>query len=198
MFTGIVTATGTLESITDKGDRILRFAAGWDCSTLDIGASVAHSGICLTVLSRDRDGYEVAASGETMRVTTLGEWKVGDTVNLERALRVGDELGGHIVSGHVDGMATVLSVTAVGDSHELWFRAPADLARFVAAKGSVTLDGVSLTVNDVKGSDFSINVIEHTWTVTTLGTLAEGQKVNMEIDMLARYVARLAESDSND
>ena len=198
MFTGIVTATGTLESITDKGDRILRFAAGWDCSTLDIGASVAHSGICLTVLSRDRDGYEVAASGETMRVTTLGEWKVGDTVNLERALRVGDELGGHIVSGHVDGMATVLSVTAVGDSHELWFRAPADLARFVAAKGSVTLDGVSLTVNDVKGSEFSINVIEHTWTVTTLGTLTEGQKVNMEIDMLARYVARLAESDSND
>ena len=198
MFTGIVTATGTLESIIDKGDRILRFAAGWDCSTLDIGASVAHSGICLTVLSRDRDGYEVAASGETMRVTTLGEWKVGDTVNLERALRVGDELGGHIVSGHVDGMATVLSVTAVGDSHELWFRAPADLARFVAAKGSVTLDGVSLTVNDVKGSDFSINVIEHTWMVTTLGTLTEGQKVNMEIDMLARYVARLAESDSND
>jgi len=198
MFTGIVTATGTLESIINKGDRILRFAAGWDCSTLDIGASVAHSGICLTVLARDRDGYEVAASGETMRVTTLGEWKVGDTVNLERALRVGDELGGHIVSGHVDGMATVLSVTAVGDSHELWFRAPADLARFVAAKGSVTLDGVSLTVNDVKGSDFSINVIEHTWTVTTLGTLAEGQKVNMEIDMLARYVARLAESDSND
>ena len=198
MFTGIVTATGTLESIIDKGDRILRFAAGWDCSTLDIGASVAHSGICLTVLLRDRDGYEVAASGETMRVTTLGDWKVGDTVNLERALRVGDELGGHIVSGHVDGMATVLSVTAVGDSHELWFRAPGDLARFVAAKGSVTLDGVSLTVNDVKGSDFSINVIEHTWTVTTLGTLAEGQKVNMEIDMLARYVARLAESYSND
>ena len=198
MFTGIVTATGTLESIIDKGDRILRFAPGWDCSTLDIGASVAHSGICLTVLSRDRGGYEVAASGETMRVTTLGEWKVGDTVNLERALRVGDELGGHIVSGHVDGMATVLSITAVGDSHELGFRAPADLARFVAAKGSVTLDGVSLTVNDVKGSDFSINVIEHTWTVTTLGTLAEGQKVNMEIDMLARYVARLAESDSND
>lgn len=198
MFTGIVTATGTLESITDKGDRILRFAAGWDCSTLDIGASVAHSGICLTVLSRDSDGYEVAASGETMRVTTLGEWKVGDAVNLERALRVGDELGGHIVSGHVDGMATVLSVTAVGDSYELWFRAPAVLARFVAAKGSVTLDGVSLTVNDVKGTDFSINVIEHTWTVTTLGRLATGRKVNMEIDMLARYVARLAESDSHD
>ena len=198
MFTGIVTAKGTLESITDKGDRIMRFAAGWDCGTLDIGASVAHSGICLTVLSRDSAGYEVAASGETMRVTTLGDWKVGDTVNLERALRVGDELGGHIVSGHVDGMATVLSIKPVGDSHEVWFRAPADLARFVAAKGSVTLDGVSLTVNAVEGRDFSINVIEHTWAVTTLGTLAEGQKVNMEIDMLARYVARLAESDKHD
>ena len=133
-----------------------------------------------------------------MRVTTLGDWKVGDTVNLERALRVGDELGGHIVSGHVDGMATVLSIKPVGDSHEVWFRAPADLARFVAAKGSVTLDGVSLTVNAVEGRDFSINVIEHTWAVTTLGTLAEGQKVNMEIDMLARYVARLAESEEHD
>lgn len=198
MFTGIVTATGTLESITDKGDRILRIGAGWDCSTLDIGASVAHSGICLTVLSRDADGYEVAASGETMRVTTLGDWQVGDTVNLERALRVGDELGGHIVSGHVDGMASVLSVTGIGDSHEVWFRAPDELARFVAAKGSVTLDGVSLTVNAVTGSDFSINVIEHTWAVTTLGALHVGQKVNMEIDMLARYVARLAESDKHD
>lgn len=198
MFTGIVTAIGTLESITDKGDRILRIGAGWDCSTLDIGASVAHSGICLTVLSRDADGYEVAASGETMRVTTLGDWQVGDTVNLERALRVGDELGGHIVSGHVDGMASVLSVTGIGDSHEVWFRAPDELARFVAAKGSVTLDGVSLTVNAVTGSDFSINVIEHTWAVTTLGALHVGQKVNMEIDMLARYVARLAESDKHD
>ena len=198
MFTGIVTAIGTLESVTDKGDRILRIGAGWDCSTLDIGASVAHSGICLTVLSRDADGYEVAASGETMRVTTLGEWQVGDTVNLERALRVGDELGGHVVSGHVDGMASVLSITAIGDSHEVWFRAPDDLARFVAAKGSVTLDGVSLTVNAVTGADFSINVIEHTWAVTTLGALHAGQKVNMEIDMLARYVARLAESDKHD
>ena len=185
-------------SVTDKGDRILRIGADWDCTTLDIGASVSHSGICLTVLSRDADGYEVAASGETMRVTTLGEWQVGHKVNLERALRVGDELGGHIVSGHVDGMATVLSVTAVGDSHEVWFRAPDGLARFVAAKGSVSLDGVSLTVNEVRGTDFSINVIEHTWSVTTLGSLREGQQVNMEIDMLARYVARLAESGTDD
>ena len=198
MFTGIVTATGALMSVTDKGDRILRFDADWDCMTLDIGASVAHSGICLTVLSRDAEGYEVAASGETMRVTTLGGWQAGHKVNLERALRVGDELGGHIVSGHVDGMATVLTITGVGDSHEVWFRAPDGLARFVATKGSVALDGVSLTVNEVRGTDFSINVIEHTWSVTTLGSLHEGQQVNIEIDMLARYVARLAESGTDD
>jgi len=196
MFTGIVTATGNILSITDKGDRILKIGAGWDCTELAIGASVAHSGICLTVLSHDVDSYEVAASAETMRVTTLGDWKQGDMVNLERSLRVGDELGGHIVSGHVDGLATVLSVTPVGDSHEVWIRAPRDLARFVAAKGSVALDGVSLTVNEVRGTDFSINVIEHTWQVTTLGTCSEGRVLNMEIDMLARYVARLADTDA--
>lgn len=196
MFTGIVTAAGTILSITDKGDRILRIGASWDCTTLPIGASIAHSGICLTVLSHEKDSYEVAASGETMRVTTLGDWQPGDVVNLERALCVGDELGGHIVSGHVDGMVTVLSVTPVGDSHEVWIRAPRNLARFVAPKGSVALDGVSLTVNEVRGTDFSINVIEHTWQVTTLGSCAEGRVLNMEIDMLARYVARLAESDA--
>ena len=196
MFTGIVTATGTILSITDKGDRVLRIGADWDCATLPIGASISHSGICLTVLSHDADSYEVAASAETMRVTTLGSWKVGDVVNLERALRMGDELGGHIVSGHVDGLATVLTVTPVGDSHEVWLHAPASLARFVAPKGSVALDGVSLTVNEVRGTDFSINVIEHTWQVTTLGVCAEGSVLNMEIDMLARYVARLAESEA--
>jgi len=198
MFTGIVTATGRLLSITDKGDRILRIGADWDCSALPIGASIAHSGICLTVLSCTSDSYDVAASAETMRVTTLGAWKVGDAVNLERALCVGDELGGHIVSGHVDGLATVLSVTPVGDSHEVWVRAPRPLARFVAPKGSVALDGVSLTVNAVRGADFSINVIEHTWQVTTLGRCEEGTTLNMEIDMLARYVARLADSQSQE
>ncbi len=196
MFTGIVTAAGSILSITDRGDRILRIGADWDCTALTIGASIAHSGICLTVLSHDTDSYEVAASAETMKVTTLGEWKEGDTVNLERSLRVGDELGGHIVSGHVDGLATVLSVTPVGDSHEVWIRAPQNLARFVAPKGSVALDGVSLTVNEVRGTDFSINVIEHTWQVTTLGSCAEGRVLNMEIDMLARYVARLAEAET--
>jgi len=198
MFTGIVTAIGKVLSITDKGDRILRIGADWDCSALPVGASIAHSGICLTVLSCEAESYEVAASAETMRVTTLGGWQVNDQVNLERALCVGDELGGHIVSGHVDGLATVLSVRSVGDSHEVWVRAPENLARFVAPKGSVALDGVSLTVNEVRGSDFSINVIEHTWSVTTLGSLREGQQVNMEIDMLARYVARLAESGTDD
>ena len=196
MFTGIVTAAGSILSITDRGDRILRIGADWDCTALTIGTSIAHSGICLTVLSHDTDSYEVAASAETMKVTTLGEWKEGDTVNLERSLRVGDELGGHIVSGHVDGLATVLSVTPVGDSHEVWIRAPQNLARFVAPKGSVALDGVSLTVNEVRGTDFSINVIEHTWQVTTLGSCAEGRVLNMEIDMLARYVARLAEAET--
>ena len=198
MFTGIVTAVGTIVSITDRGDRILRVGADWDCTALEIGASVAHSGICLTVLSTTAHEYEVAASAETMRVTTLGDWQEGGRVNLERALRLGDELGGHIVSGHVDGLAEVLSVDPVGDSHAVWLRAPADLARFVAAKGSVALDGVSLTVNEVRGRDFSINVIDHTWTVTTLGALRDGQLLNMEIDMLARYVARLAESGTDD
>jgi len=198
MFTGIVTAMGTIVSIADKGDRILRVGVDWDCSALAIGASVAHSGICLTVLSTTDHEYEVAASAETMRVTTLGDWQQGQQVNLERALRVGDELGGHIVSGHVDGLATVLSIEPVGDSHCVWLRAPDHLARFVAAKGSVALDGVSLTVNEVRGCDFSINVIDHTWAVTTLGAMQPGQSLNMEIDMLARYVARLAESESND
>lgn len=198
MFTGIVTAIGTVVSVTDRGDRILRIGADWDCTALEIGASIAHSGICLTVLSTTAQEYEVAASAETMRVTTLGDWCEGSRVNLERALKVGDELGGHIVSGHVDGLADVLSVEPVGDSHRVWLRAPQGLARFVAAKGSVALDGVSLTVNEVTGRDFSINVIDHTWAVTTLGVLAEGQSLNMEIDMLARYVARLAESDADD
>lgn len=198
MFTGIVTAIGTIVSVTDRGDRILRIGTDWDCTSLDIGASIAHSGICLTVLSTTAHEYEVSASAETMRVTTLGDWQQGSRVNLERALKVGDELGGHIVSGHVDGLAKVLSIDAVGDSHCVWLRAPQDLARFVAAKGSVALDGVSLTVNEVRGRDFSINVIDHSWAVTTLGALRDGQALNMEIDMLARYVARLAESDIDD
>ena len=150
------------------------------------------------MLSKEANSYEVAASAETMRVTTLGGWGEGSAVNLERALCVGDELGGHIVSGHVDGLAEVVSITPEGDSHRVRLRAPNELARFVAPKGSVALDGVSLTVNEVDGREFEINVIDHTWQVTTLGALQVGQGLNMEIDMLARYVARLAESGTYD
>ena len=199
MFTGIVRASGKIAAVGGEGgDRVLRIETDWDCISIPIGASISHAGICLTVTTRDATGYEVAASAETMSVTTLGSWQQGDTVNLERALVVGDELGGHIVSGHVDGLAEVLSVEAVGDSHVVWFRAPKGLARFVAAKGSVALDGVSLTVNAVDGTDFSVNVIQHTWDMTTLGRLQAGSKLNMEIDMLARYVARLNESSEHE
>ena len=192
MFTGIVTATGTIISVDDRGDRKLRVSCIWPCNEIAIGSSIAHSGICLTVISCDANSFEVAASAETVNLTTLGQWRNGDIVNLERALCVGDELGGHMVSGHVDGLAVVKSIRVIGDSHEVWFEAPVELAGLIAQKGSITLDGVSLTVNAVRGSKFSVNVIEHSWQVTTLGRIRIGQKVNMEIDMLARYVARLA------
>ena len=191
MFTGIITAIGRLEAITDTGDRRLRISCDWDCAAIDLGASIACSGICLTVIDRQDHWFEVAASAETMAVTALGGWQQGDRLNLERALRLGDEIGGHIVSGHVDGLAEVLSITPDGDSHVVTLSVPADLAMFVAPKGSVTLDGVSLTVNDVTENSFGINVIAHTWDVTQFGVLTISQKMNMEIDMLARYVARL-------
>ena len=195
MFTGIITAIGQVERITDRGDRVLRIGCAWDCAAIDIGASIACSGICLTVVERGDNWFDVAASAETMGVTTLAAWPVGHRINLERALRVGDELGGHIVSGHVDGVAELVSLTPHGDSHQLWIKAPRSLARFVAPKGSVALDGVSLTVNAVEGALFSVNIIDHTWQVTCLGALQPGMKINMEIDMLARYVARLTETD---
>lgn len=196
MFTGIITAKGQIQSIADSGDRILRVGCDWDCSQIALGASVSHSGICLTVIATDDHSFDVAASAETMAVTTLGNWQVGDVINLEQALKMGDELGGHIVSGHVDGFAEVISIDAVGDSHVVRFSAPTSLARFIAPKGSVTLDGVSLTVNEVAGVEFTVNIIQHTWQMTTLGDLQVGTKLNMEIDMLARYVARLAEFEA--
>ena len=193
MFTGIITAIGSLEVITDKGDRLLRISCVWDCGAIDIGASIACSGICLTVVNTGDNWFEVAASAETMEVTTLGDWKVGASINLERSLRLGDELGGHLVTGHVDGMAQIRSIARNGDSHIVWLDAPQSLAPFVATKGSVALDGVSLTVNAVKQATFSVNVIQHSWDVTCWGKSKTGQKMNMEIDTLARYVARLAE-----
>jgi riboflavin synthase len=197
MFTGIIKAIGRLDAITDKGDRRLRISCDWDCAAIDLGASVACSGICLTVIDRQDHWFEVAASAETMAVTTLGNWQQGNRINLERALRLGDELGGHIVSGHVDGLAVITSITPAGDSHVVWLEAPQALAKFVAPKGSVALDGVSLTVNGVKGNAFSLNIIQHSWEVTGWGEAVVGQKMNMEIDMLARYVARLAAFDKD-
>ena len=197
MFTGIITAIGRLEAITDTGDRRLRISCDWDCAAIDLGASIACSGICLTVIDRQDHWFEVAASAETMAVTTLGNWQQGNRINLERALCLGDELGGHIVSGHVDGLAVITSITPAGDSHVVWLEAPRALAKFVAQKGSVALDGVSLTVNAVKGNAFSLNIIQHSWEVTGWGRAVVGQKMNMEIDMLARYVARLAAFDKD-
>ena len=197
MFTGIITAIGRLEAITDTGDRRLRISCDWDCAAIDLGASIACSGICLTVIDRQDHWFEVAASAETMAVTTLGNWQQGNRINLERALCLGDELGGHIVSGHVDGLAVITSITPAGDSHVVWLEAPQALAKFVAPKGSVALDGVSLTVNAVKGNAFSLNIIQHSWEVAGWGQAVVGQKMNMEIDMLARYVARLAAFDKD-
>jgi riboflavin synthase len=198
MFTGIVTALGTVREITPLGggrDMRLVIAAPWpDAGTIAVGASIACSGCCLTVLEVSGGAFAVDVSGETLSKTTLGGWTVGTRVNLERSLKLGDELGGHLVSGHVDGVGHALSVVPENGSTRLRFRVPHDLARFIAAKGSVALDGVSLTVNDVEGDAFGVNIIPHTAAVTTLGAIAPGAAVNVEIDLLARYVARLAEA----
>jgi|SRR6185437_11730352 len=194
MFTGIVTDVGRVRHIERRGDTHVVISTGYDPSTIEIGASIACSGACLTVVDKgtpkDR-WFAVTLSGETLSKTTLAGWKVGDSVNLERPMRVGDEFGGHIVSGHVDGTAEVQQVAAEGESTRVTFEAPANLARFIAPKGSVALDGVSLTVNEVDGVRFGVNIIPHTLKVTTFGKLKPGMKVNLEIDLLARYVARL-------
>jgi riboflavin synthase len=194
MFTGLVSDVGQVRHVEKRGDTHLVIATHYDVSAIDIGASIACSGVCLTVVDKGTEKdrwFAVTASGETLSKTTIGSWKVGDPVNLERPLRVGDEFGGHIVSGHVDGTAEVARVTPDGESIRVTFQAPATLARFIAAKGSVALDGVSLTVNEVDGTRFGVNIIPHTAAVTTFGRLKPGAKVNLEIDLLARYVARL-------
>ena len=194
MFTGIVTDIGTVLELEQRGDLRARIATGYDTAKIEIGASIASDGVCLTVIGLGPDWYEVEISAETVARTNLGGWRKGSRVNLERALRVGDELGGHIVSGHVDGVAEVISAEASGDSTRLTLRAPEALARFIAPKGSVALNGTSLTVNEVTGRDFTVNLIPHTRAVTTWGAVAVGDAVNLEIDTLARYVARLAEA----
>lgn len=195
MFTGIVTDVGRVRDVRDTArDRRFEIETRYDVAGIEIGASISHAGCCLTVVEKGWDWFAVEASGETLSVTTLGDWTIGHLVNLERAARLGDELGGHIVTGHVDAVAQVLSVTPEGGSHRIEFRAPRPLHRFIAAKGSVAVDGVSLTVNAVDDDVFVVNIIPHTWTQTTLGRLASGAKVNLEIDILARYVARWRET----
>lgn len=197
MFTGIVTALGTVRAVRPlEGTRDMRLVidAPWpDTADIAIGASIACSGCCLTAVEVHQDAFAVDVSAETLSRSTLGRWREGTRVNLERSLRVGDELGGHIVSGHVDGLGEALSVAAEHGSHRWRFRLPDALARFVAAKGSVAIDGVSLTVNDTDGTTFGVNIIPHTAQVTSFAALRPGDPVNIEIDMLARYVARLAE-----
>jgi riboflavin synthase len=193
MFTGIVTDIGTVRSVTRGGDTRFEIATGFDMAGVAMGASIACNGVCLTVVDKGPDWFAVQASAETLSKSTLGGWRPGTRVNLERPLKIGDELGGHIVSGHVDGLGTIVSIRPEGDSKRIRIRVPDELARFIAPKGSVAVDGTSLTVNEVEGSVFGVNIIPHTQAVTTWGTMAEGQPVNIEIDMLARYVARLNE-----
>ncbi len=195
MFTGIVTDIGRVRSVRQTvRDRRYEIETAWDTAGIDLGASISHAGCCLTVTEKGPGWFAVEVSGETLSKTTLGEWREGDPVNLERAAKLGDELGGHIVSGHVDGLGRVVSVTPEGGSHRIDIEAPAPLHRYIAAKGSITVDGVSLTVNTVEGEVFGLNIIPHTWEATTLGGLKPGDAVNLEIDMLARYLARWQET----
>jgi riboflavin synthase len=199
MFTGIVTDMGEVAAVEPRAEGLarLKIACGYDPDTIDIGASIACSGVCLTVVGRGREGnrawFAVDAAAETLQVTTVGTWQRGRRINLERALKVGDELGGHIVAGHADGIATLTARDDLTDMARLTFRVPPELARFIAAKGSVALDGVSLTVNEAAADAFSVLIIPHTLNVTTLGQLAAGDQLNIEVDLMARYAARLLE-----
>ncbi len=200
MFTGIISDIGEVLDVSEQADglRRLRIACGYDPDTIDIGASIACSGPCLTAVARGRDGqrawFAVDAAAETLRVTTAGAWQRGTKLNLERALRLGDELGGHLVSGHVDGIAELVSREDLPDMARMWFRVPNELARFIAPKGSVALDGISLTVNEVEGDRFSVLIIPHTLKVTTIGAFRIGARLNLEVDQMARYAARLLEA----
>lgn len=200
MFTGIVTDIGEVVAIEERAEglRQLTIACAYDLPSIAIGASIACGGVCLTVVETgEQDGrtlFKVDAAAETLRLTTVGRWHVGTRINLERALKMGDELGGHVVSGHVDGLATVASREDLTDMARITFRVAQHLGRFIAQKGSVTLDGVSLTVNEVEGDTFSVLVIPHTLSVTTFGPLETGDQVNLEVDVMARYAARLLET----
>ena len=196
MFTGITTDIGTVRSAEQRGDLRVTIACGFDLATVELGASIACSGVCLTVVDKGGDWFAVDVSGETLSRTASGLWSEGSRLNLERSLRVGDELGGHIVSGHVDGIAEVLGICPEGGSARIGLRAPDGLGPYIAPKGSIALDGVSLTVNDVSDSGdgsthFSVNIIPHTASITTLGDIAAGRQLNVEIDVIARYLERM-------
>jgi riboflavin synthase len=195
MFTGIVTDIGTVTRVESPGDTRVVISTAYDTATVDLGASIACSGVCLTVVDKGPNWFAVDVSGETISRTARDQWTEGRKFNLERAMKLGDELGGHIVTGHVDGLGTVVALAEEGGSHRVTIRAGADIAPFIAPKGSVTVDGVSLTVNtvdDVDGAvEFGLNIIPHTWAVTTLGTIHVEQSVNIEIDVLARYLQRM-------
>jgi riboflavin synthase len=199
MFTGIVTDVGEVVAVEPRAEGLarLKIACGYDPDTIAIGASIACGGVCLTAVARGRDGnrawFAVDAAAETLRLTTVGKWRRGTRINLERALKIGDELGGHIVAGHADGLAVLTAREDLTDMARLTFRVPSELARFIAPKGSAALDGVSLTVNEVAGDTFSVLIIPHTLAVTTLGGLGVDDQVNLEVDLMARYAARLLE-----
>ncbi len=191
MFTGIVSHTGEILSATRQGD--LRLAVGCPWKDLKIGESVAVNGVCLTVVDISSGSFTATVSAETL-ARTAAHWAVGEAVNLERALKAGDDVSGHFVTGHVDGVATVAGIEKTGDSHGMCLKAPKSLSKFIAPKGSVTLDGVSLTVNKVEGARFWVNIIPHTWKTTTLGSRKAGDALNLEIDVIARYVERMLEN----
>jgi riboflavin synthase len=196
MFTGIVTDVGTVRRVEQRGDLRLEIATGYDTATIDLGASIACSGVCLTVVDKGEDWFAIDVSGETVSRTAHGTWSEGARLNLERSLRLGDELGGHIVTGHVDAVAEVIGICPEGDSVRIGVKVPRELGPMIAQKGSVALDGVSLTVNDVRDAEdgstqFSVNVIPHTAQATTLGEIAVGRQLNVEADALARYIDRM-------
>ena len=194
MFTGIVTDIAQVTAVEPRAAELTRLTVACrDAQSIAVGASIALNGVCLTAVARGDDWFAVDAAAETLRVTTAGRWRVGTRVNLERALKLGDELGGHIVAGHVDGLAAVVARDDLPDMAKLTVRAPKDLLRFIAAKGSVALDGVALTGNEVADATFSVLIIPHTLEMTTLGMLAGGDELNLEVDLFARYIARLME-----
>ena len=195
MFTGIITDVGTIAEAEQRGDLRLTVRCSYDMAGVDLGASIACSGVCLTVVDKGEDWFAVDVSAESVARTAQGQWNTGSKLNLERSLKLGDEMGGHIVTGHIDGIGEIVSADPVGDSIEIVIRAPDELAQYIAPKGSITLNGVSLTVNEVRDEEsgclFTINLIPHTAEVTTFASVAAGQPVNIEIDILARYLARM-------